>query len=50
MADEKHSPEQAPQEEKPSERFEALTRRLLGVSKDAVREAEAREQEKRRPA
>jgi hypothetical protein len=34
----------------PYERFQSLTRRLLHVSKDELREAEAREQEKRRTA
>jgi hypothetical protein len=34
----------------PFERFQSLTRRLLRVSRDDLREAEAREQEKRRTA
>jgi len=34
----------------PYDRFESLTRRLLRVSKDDVREAEARERERRRTA
>ncbi len=34
----------------PFDRFQALTKRLLHVSKDDVREAESREQEKRRTA
>jgi hypothetical protein len=34
----------------PFERFQSLTKRLLHVSKDDLREAEAREQEKRRTA
>ncbi len=34
----------------PFERFESLTKRLLHVSKDELREAEARDQEKRRTA
>jgi hypothetical protein len=34
----------------PFERFESLTRRLLHVPKDDVREAEARDQDKRRTA
>jgi len=32
------------------ERFQSLTKRLLHVSKDELREAEARDQEKRRTA
>lgn len=34
----------------PFERFQSLTKRLLHVSKDELREAEAREQDKRRTA
>ena len=34
----------------PYERFQSLTKRLLHVSKDDLREAEAREQERRRSA
>lgn len=37
-----------PNSERPSERFQALTKRLLKVSKDEVRDAEAREREDRR--
>ena len=38
---------QSPAECSEFDRFEALTRRLLGVSKDDVRKAEARDQEQR---
>lgn len=34
----------------PYERFQSLTKRLLHVSKDELREAEARDQERRRTA
>lgn len=34
----------------PFDRFQSLTKRLLHVSKDDLREAEAREQDKRRTA
>jgi len=37
-------------EQSPFDRFQSLTKRLLHVSKDDVREAEAREREKRRTA
>jgi hypothetical protein len=39
-----------PETPKPYDRFESLTRRLLKVSKDDLREAEAREVGKRRTA
>jgi hypothetical protein len=43
-------PERAEPEPSPFERFQSLTKRLLHVSKDEIREAEAREQERRRTA
>ncbi len=39
-----------PASSKPFDRFESLTRRLLKVSKDEIRAAEARERDKRRTA
>ena len=45
VADHTEAPETVPTEPTAFDRFESLTRRLLGVSKDDVRKAEARDQE-----
>lgn len=44
------SPERPTPDPSAFERFQSLTKRLLYVSKDDLREAEARDQEKRRTA
>lgn len=44
------SPGRTEPEPSPFERFQSLTKRLLHVSKDELREAEAHQQEKRRTA
>ncbi len=52
MADQSGQPQDEPRrpEPRPFDRFETLAKRLLHVSKDDVREAEARERDKRRTA
>lgn len=43
-------PERVVSEPSPFERFESLAKRLLHVSKDDLREAEARDRDRRRTA